>query len=72
MFIDPVGRTYSTLGLFNRGFRTDVVYTSDIITFYTRTGDLAGNGAALTALLLLGWAWLRERGKRPPPGLEAD
>lgn len=71
MFIDPVGRTYSTLGLFNRGFRTDVVYTTDVTTFYTRTGDLVGNGAALTALLLLAWAWLRGRGKRPPPGLEA-
>lgn len=72
MFIDPVGRTYSTLGLFQRGFRSDQVYTTDVVTLYTRTGDLVGSGSAMAALILLISAWVSARRKAPASALEAD
>jgi apolipoprotein N-acyltransferase len=53
MFIDPVGRVYNATNLFEADLRTDVVRTTDVLTFYTRFGDLAGNGAALAALILV-------------------
>ncbi|MNC89266.1 hypothetical protein D3C83_51740 [compost metagenome] len=33
--------------------RSDVVRTTDVLTFYTRFGDLAGKGAAAAALILV-------------------
>jgi apolipoprotein N-acyltransferase len=72
MFIDPVGRTYSTLGLFQRGFRSDQVYTTDLTTLYTRTGDLVGSGSAVAALILLLAASVSARSKARASALEAD
>jgi apolipoprotein N-acyltransferase len=53
LFIDPSGRVYNATNLFEADMRTDVVFTTDILTFYTRFGDLAGKGAAAAALLLV-------------------
>jgi apolipoprotein N-acyltransferase len=53
MFIDPVGRIYNATNLFEADIRTDVVRTTDILTFYTRFGDLSGKGAAAAALILV-------------------
>ncbi len=67
LFIDPVGRVYNTTSLFEPDVRTDTVYTTDIVTFYVRYGDLLGNGAALAALLVtLASFWL----SRVPPSLD--
>ena len=67
LFIDPVGRVYNSTSLFEADVRTDTVYTTDVVTFYTRYGDLVGTGAALAALLLtLASFWLsRWGGGRP-------
>jgi apolipoprotein N-acyltransferase len=53
LFIDPVGHVYNEAELFEADLRVDTVRTTDIITFYTRFGDLVGNGSALAALVLL-------------------
>ncbi len=53
LYVDPVGRVYDTIPLFQEGVRVSVVYTTDIRTFYTRFGDLVGNGSAIAALLLV-------------------
>lgn len=53
LFVDPVGRVYNTTRLFEPDVRTDVVRTSDVITLYTRFGDLTGNGAAIAALFMV-------------------
>jgi len=52
MFIDPVGRVHDATPLFQEAVRVDTVYTTDIVTLYTRFGDVLGNGSALAALLL--------------------
>ncbi|HSG49943.1 MAG TPA: apolipoprotein N-acyltransferase, partial [Longimicrobiales bacterium] len=61
LFVDPVGRVYNPTALFTADVRTDVVYTADVTTLYTRFGDLVGNGAALGALLLVLGAWWQRR-----------
>ena len=53
LFVDPVGRVYNRTSLFEEDVRTDVLRTTNVTTFYTRYGDLVGNGAAITALLLV-------------------
>jgi apolipoprotein N-acyltransferase len=53
LFIDPTGRVYNATNLFESDLRTDVVWTTDVRTLYTRFGDLAGTGAAVAALLLV-------------------
>jgi apolipoprotein N-acyltransferase len=53
LFVDPVGRIYNRTQLFEADLRMDVVRTTDILTFYTRFGDLTGNGAAIAAVVLL-------------------
>jgi apolipoprotein N-acyltransferase len=53
MFIDPVGRVYNATNLFEADMRSDVVRTTDVLTFYTRFGDLSGKGAAAAALILV-------------------
>ena len=59
LFVDPVGRVYNATSLFEADIRIDTVYTTDIVTFYVKYGDLVGNGAALAALLLtLASFWL--------------
>jgi apolipoprotein N-acyltransferase len=57
LFVDPVGRVYDATPLFTADVRTDMVYTTDVVTFYTRFGDLVGNGAAMGALVLILAAW---------------
>jgi apolipoprotein N-acyltransferase len=62
LFVDPVGRTYNETRLFELAARTDVVRTTDFLTFYTRFGDLVGNGSAAAALILiLASFWLARR-----------
>jgi apolipoprotein N-acyltransferase len=53
LFVDPVGRVYNPTHLFEADVRIDAVYTTDVVTFYTRYGDLVGNGAAIAALLFV-------------------
>jgi apolipoprotein N-acyltransferase len=65
LFIDPVGRVYNATQLFEADLRIDTVYTTDLMTFYTRFGDLLGNGSAIATLILLISAWSLNR--RIPP-----
>ncbi len=67
-FIDPIGRVHDATPLFKEELRVDTVYTTDIITLYTRFGDVLGNGSALAALLLC-LASLRD-GRRRRKALE--
>jgi len=53
MFIDPIGRVHDSTELFQRDIRTAVVRTTDVMTLFTRYGDLVGNGSAAAALLLV-------------------
>lgn len=53
MYVDPVGHVYSPTPLFEEGIRIDVVETTDGWTFYTRYGDLVGNGSAIGALFMM-------------------
>ncbi len=66
MFVDPVGRVYDATPLFQRDVRVDTVYTTDVRTFYTRFGDLVGNGSAAGALLLVLLAWYGSNGAVHP------
>jgi len=52
LYVDPIGRVYDPSALFEEDVRIQDVRTSDVVTFYTRFGDLVGNGAALLALAL--------------------
>jgi apolipoprotein N-acyltransferase len=63
LFVDPIGRVYNATELFEGDVRSDVVSTTDVLTFYTRFGDLVGNGSAICALLfaLAVWAGGRRR-----------
>jgi apolipoprotein N-acyltransferase len=80
LFVDPVGRIHGATRLFEPAVGVDTVRTTDVVTFYTRRGDLVGNGAALGALLLvLAAAALARRAPRGrgvprsldrPPGLD--
>lgn len=53
LFIDPVGRTYQRSALFSAEVGIAEVRTTDVVTLYTRFGDLAGNVSALAVLGLL-------------------
>jgi apolipoprotein N-acyltransferase len=53
LFVDPVGHVHDKTALFEPAIRIDTVRTTDILTFYTRFGDLTGNGSALAAAVLL-------------------
>jgi len=72
LFIDPVGRVYNPTSLFEADVRIDVVRTSDVITFYTRYGDLVGNGAAIAALLFVLASVHRSRRSHSLDPLAAD
>ena len=67
LFVDPVGRVYNPSPLFEEDVRVDEVFTSDIVTFYTRFGDVVGGACALVSLLLLASA-LRPRQSLDRPG----
>ena len=72
LFVDPVGRVYNATDLFEPDVRVDVVRTTDVVTFYTRWGDLVGNGAALAALLIVVAAIVRGRGARRSAAARLD
>jgi apolipoprotein N-acyltransferase len=65
LFVDPVGRIYGEAPLFSAEVRTATVFTSDVISLYTRWGDVVGRGAAISAMLLLLLAL--KRGFEPDP-----
>ena len=53
LFVDPLGRIYGRTELFQAVVRSETIYTSDIRTWYTRTGDVAGWMALLLTLGLV-------------------
>jgi len=53
LYVDPIGRVHGQTDFFESDIRIDNVLTTDEITFFTRFGDLAGNGAAFAAILLI-------------------
>ena len=53
LFVDPLGRVYGRTELFQEVVRSEMIYTSDVLTLYTRTGDVAGWTALLLTLGLL-------------------
>jgi apolipoprotein N-acyltransferase len=53
LFVDPIGRVYGQTELFQEVVRSETIYTSDVLTVYTRTGDVAGWTALLVTLGLL-------------------
>ena len=61
LFVDPVGEVHNTTALFEADLRIMPVYTTDVVTFYTRFGDLAGRGAIFAFVILVGTAWWRNR-----------
>ncbi len=72
MFVDPVGHVHDATPLFQPDERTGPVLTTDVVTFYTRYGDLVGNGSALAALILVvGSFWLARRPRSRSTSSEA-
>jgi apolipoprotein N-acyltransferase len=69
LFVDPIGRVYGRTELSEAVVSTETIYTSDVLTLYTRTGDVAGWMALLLTLGLLvvpvAWPRLLEFGPRP-------
>jgi len=69
LFVDPIGRVYGRTELSEAVVSTETIYTSDVLTLYTRTGDVAGWTALLLTLGLLvvpvAWPRLLEFGPRP-------
>jgi apolipoprotein N-acyltransferase len=61
LFVDPLGRVYNATSLFEADLRIDTVFTTDVVTFYSRYGDLVGNGSAAAALILLLSTWVMAR-----------
>jgi apolipoprotein N-acyltransferase len=53
LFVDPVGRVYEPTNLFEADLRAAPVLTTDVVTLYTRLGDVLGSGSALAALVLV-------------------
>ena len=56
LFVDPRGRVYERTRLFQPEVLEATVYTSDVVTLYTRTGDVAGPAAMVATLVLLAGA----------------
>jgi apolipoprotein N-acyltransferase len=63
LFVDPLGRVYGRTELFQAEIRSEQVYTSDVQTWYTRAGDVAGWTALLMTLGLVAIPGLRRRGR---------
>ena len=57
LFVDPIGHVYGATALFEADLRTETVLTTDELTIYTRFGDITGNAAAFSAVLLLVVSW---------------
>ena len=53
LFVDPLGHIYGRTELFQGAVRSETIYTSDVRTWYTRTGDVAGWTALLLTLALV-------------------
>jgi apolipoprotein N-acyltransferase len=53
LFVDPLGRVYGRTELFEAVVSSETIYTTDVLTVYTRTGDVAGWAALLLTLGLL-------------------
>ena len=53
LFVDPLGRVYGRTELFQAVVHSETIYTSDVLTLYTRAGDVAGWTALLLTLGLL-------------------
>jgi len=53
LFVDPIGRIYGRTELFQAAVSSEKVYTTDVLTLYSRTGDVAGWTAVLLTLALL-------------------
>ncbi len=64
LFVDPVGRIYGRTELFQAVVRSETIYTTDVRTLYTRTGDVAGWTAVLLTLVLVALP-VRRRPSRP-------
>ncbi len=64
LFVDPVGRIYGRTELFQAVVRSETIYTTDVRTWYTRTGDVAGWTALLLTLALVAIP-ARRRPSRP-------
>ena len=67
MFVDPVGRVHEATELFQADVTVATVQTTDLVTFYTRHGDLVGAAAAAAALLLMLSSFGMGRSLDPPP-----
>jgi apolipoprotein N-acyltransferase len=61
LFVNPLGVTYGRIDFLRADVSSEVVYTSDIRTLYTRTGDVAGSVAFLLTIGLVASARLRRR-----------
>ena len=61
LFVDPIGRVYQPTRLFEEDAHVADVTTTDVLTFYTRYGDLVGNAAAILTFCLLVTAMLGSR-----------
>ena len=61
LFVDPRGRVYERTRLFQPGVRGATVYTSDVTSLYTRTGDVVGPAALVLTLALLAGAGRQRR-----------
>jgi len=64
LFVDPIGRVHSPTRLFVEDVVIEEVLTTDVITFFTRYGDLVGNAAAAATLMLLLWGAANDRRRR--------
>ena len=51
LFVDPRGRVEERTEFFTRDVTEATLLTSDVMTLYTRTGDVAGLGAVLVTLM---------------------
>jgi apolipoprotein N-acyltransferase len=69
LFVDPIGRVHGATALFEADVSVAEVLTTDVITLYTRLGDVTGNASAAVAVLLLLASWRLGR-RRPDPELD--
>jgi len=60
-FVDPLGREHKRTRLEVKTFAADTVFTSDVVTPYTRLGDWVGAMALLFTAVLLGYTWWHRR-----------
>ena len=66
-FVDPLGVVYGETALFQAAVRSETVYTTDVLTLYARTGDVAGWAALVLTLGLLAMARPRVGRSAQPP-----